>query len=167
MPAPAQSAAPTPQEAQRALEALRAGLDSEPDMPSALDPHSAATWDMPAAADTAPGLNAKLFEPSTEISSVTPEGDWLPGASMPHEQRAATAAEHPAEDTAEPPSNLATPPQQPKSGKSQTAGEAHSTLRSGRASLDPKPAPRKKPRPKPAPDAPAAPALHLPGELRP
>lgn len=167
IPALAQNVAPTPLEEQRALEALRAGLDGAPDAPSPLDPHSAATWDMPPAPETAPSMNGHLFEPSTEISSVTPEGDWLPGTGLPEEQRAATASEHPVEDVAKPSPKLAKPTRQLQPGKSQTVEKAHSTLRSGRASVDAKPAPAKKPRPRPAPAAPGPPALNLPGELRP
>lgn len=167
MTALAQNVVPTPQEEQRALEALRAGLDGGPDAPSPLDPHSAATWEIPAAGDTAPRLNENLFEPSTEISAVTPEGYWLPATGLSEEKRAATASEHPAEDAAKPSPQPAKPPHRAEARKSQTAGKAHSTLRSGRASADVKPAAPKKPRPKPAPAAPAAPTLNLPGELRP
>lgn len=180
----AQEAEPTPQEEERALEALRAGLDKnssgdEPDAPSPFDPRSAKTWDVLPAADIAPGLYADLFQPSTETLSVGAERDWLPGTGMPlprtepQEERATAAASD--QEIVEPPSNLAAPPApaepQKKSGKSRTAQKTHSTLRSGRASLDTKSAPRKKlsqkQRPQTGSAASQAPAIALPGELRP
>jgi hypothetical protein len=175
-PALAQDAEPTPQEEARALEALRAGLGENPDGPSPFDPHSAKTWDLPPQADIAPGLHTNLFQPSTEILSATADGDWLPGSGMlpvkekPQEDRA-TASASPDEEIAQPPSNLAAPPSSSqKSGKARAARKTHSTLRSGRASLDAKPAHEKKPEAKlrkAERAAPRAPAVALPGELQP
>lgn len=172
----AQNGEPTPQEEERALEALRAGLDETPPEPNPFDPHSARTWEVAPAADIAPGLYTNLFRPSAELLSATADGDWLPGSGMsdpqenPHEDRAATASAPSGGNIGEPPSNLATPPSPPKkSGKNRAARKTHSTLRSGRASLDAKSPekPKAKPRPKTERAAPKAPAVALPGELRP
>jgi hypothetical protein len=189
-PAFAQEVVATPQEEERAREALRAGLDGAADWPGPFDPQSAKIWDMPPATDIAPGLYADLLKPSTEILSGTVDGEWLPGSSMPQQHRAATASapapeEAAPEEDAAPPPVTATPaaPEEPakppvttatpavrseKSGKSRAAQKTHSTLRSGRASLVEKPSPeKKKPRKNIQRAAPKAPAVALPGELLP
>lgn len=191
LPAFAQDVVATPQEEERAREALRAGLDGTADWPGPFDPQSAKIWDMPPATDIAPGVYADLLKPSTEMLSVAVDGEWLPGSiSQPDGAATATAPapspdEAAPQEAAQPPLVTATPaaPEEPakpplataapsarseKSGKPRAAQKTHSTLRSGRASLVDKPSPqRKKPRKNTERPAPKAPSISLPGELLP
>jgi hypothetical protein len=164
IPAVAQEAVATPEEEERARAVLRAGLDENAVRLQPFDPRSAKMWDMPPAADIAPGLHADLFRPSTEILSLAIASDWLPGA-VPQQNRAASTVAPP-EDLAEP-SATASPPAPSEKPRE----KAHSVLRSGRASVVGKSPPEKssapRPRKKAGPAAPKAPALTLPGELRP
>ncbi|BCJ90331.1 hypothetical protein IZ6_10660 [Terrihabitans soli] len=159
---------------ERARDALREGLDRAApeyvtDMPSPFDPRTAKNWDIDPASVTAPELTAHLFQPSTDILSVTADGEWLPGSITPKTgQTGASASADP--ETVEPPSSLPvspTPVEKPRPERK--PGKAHSVLRSGRASLVDKPAKNTDAPARRNPDRAAAkpPALTLPGELRP
>lgn len=166
VPVNAQDAVATPQEEERAREALRAGLDNSAARLPSFDRQPAGEWDIQPAVDIAPGLHANLFLPWTEIAAPAAYGDWLPGSAPWPEQDRAAVAETPAQDSAEPPSHGPK-----KTPESRAARKKQPVLRSGRASLvektDPDKAANTKPRRKPESAAPRAPVLVLPGELRP